>query len=74
MEVGLVLTLDVDRDSTSCLLKTAMAVLSVSYAKTTTGEVASRPLSFTVKLIRQEKMYVNDEYMESVIDLMGLRG
>eukprot|EP00253_Pinus_taeda_P033504 PITA_33504 len=48
--------------------------ISLPCAKTTAGELASKPLSFAVKLIRQAKKGVNDEYMRSVIDLMELRG
>eukprot|EP00253_Pinus_taeda_P030500 PITA_30500 len=43
-------------------------------AKTTAGELATKPLSFAVRLIHQAKMSVNGEYMRSVIDLMELRG
>lgn len=35
----------------------------LSCAKTTAGELATKPLSFAVKLIRQAKMSVNAEYM-----------
>jgi len=43
-------------------------------AKTTAGELANKPLPFAVKLIRQAKMAVNDEYMRSLIDFMELKG
>jgi len=43
-------------------------------AKTTAGELASKPPSFAVELIRQAKMSVNDECMRSLIDFMELKG
>lgn len=42
--------------------------------KTTAGELANTSLYFTVKLIKEAKMTVNDEYMRSLIDFMELKG
>eukprot|EP00253_Pinus_taeda_P029649 PITA_29649 len=48
--------------------------ISLACAKTTAGELLTKPLSFAVRLINEAKMAVNDEYVRSAIDLMELRG
>lgn len=49
-------------------------ILCFACAQAKAGDISDQPLSFTVKLIKEAKRMVDEEYVRSVIDLMELRG
>jgi len=48
--------------------------ISFACAQAKAGDLSDQPLSFVVKLIKETKRMIDEEYMRSVIDMMEMKG